>query len=233
MPKPEGVPACPPGLEYLTQIDQLLIHQQIELLEALTGWEVKNRYQIKNTLGQQVYFAQEESTTCHRQCCGGHRKFDMSITDNLGTEVIRMHRPFKCCGGDGSCWCGGIDACSDELTVESPPGTVVGKVKYAFSKWSPHLEIRDAADNVVLHVWGPCCPCQAVCCTGDIDYKLYSKDMQTEVGKISKQWAGAMKEILTKADNFGVNFPVDLDVNIKAVLIGATFLVEFLFSEEQ
>ena len=29
-----AVPHCPPGLEYLTQIDQLLIHQQVELLEG-------------------------------------------------------------------------------------------------------------------------------------------------------------------------------------------------------
>jgi len=25
---------CPPGLEYLMQIDQLLVHQQIEILES-------------------------------------------------------------------------------------------------------------------------------------------------------------------------------------------------------
>ena len=31
-----GVPAnCPPGLEYLTQIDQMLVQQQVELLEGL------------------------------------------------------------------------------------------------------------------------------------------------------------------------------------------------------
>lgn len=35
MAKPETIPGCPPGLEYLTQIDQLLVHQQIELLEGL------------------------------------------------------------------------------------------------------------------------------------------------------------------------------------------------------
>ena len=35
MPAPSAVPPdCPPGLEYLTQIDQVLVHQQIELLEC-------------------------------------------------------------------------------------------------------------------------------------------------------------------------------------------------------
>ena len=30
----QGVPGCPPGLEYLTQVDQLLVHQAVELLEG-------------------------------------------------------------------------------------------------------------------------------------------------------------------------------------------------------
>ena len=34
MPKPAVIPGCPPGLEYLTQVDQLLIHQQVEMLEG-------------------------------------------------------------------------------------------------------------------------------------------------------------------------------------------------------
>ena len=35
MPAPvETIPGCPPGLEYLTQIDQLLVHQQVELFEG-------------------------------------------------------------------------------------------------------------------------------------------------------------------------------------------------------
>lgn len=30
----QTVPGCPPGLEYLTQVDQLLVNQQVELLES-------------------------------------------------------------------------------------------------------------------------------------------------------------------------------------------------------
>lgn len=35
MPIPTKIPGCPPGLEYLTMLDQLLIHQDLELVE---GW---------------------------------------------------------------------------------------------------------------------------------------------------------------------------------------------------
>lgn len=84
---------CPPGLEYLTQIDQVMIHQQIELVEGkrflhsvnrarFTQWELipvrkkryfvvsaflpfetANKYVIKNIAGQFIYLLTEGETT--------------------------------------------------------------------------------------------------------------------------------------------------------------------------
>lgn len=34
MNMPQGIPNCPAGLEYLTMIDQLLVHQKVEVLEG-------------------------------------------------------------------------------------------------------------------------------------------------------------------------------------------------------
>lgn len=52
-----------------------------------------------------------------------------------------------------------------------------------------------------------------------------------EVGKISKQWSGLGREAFTDADNFGVSFPLELDVKVKAVILGAVFLIDFMFFE--
>ena len=45
------------------------------------------------------------------------------------------------------------------------------------------------------------------------------------IGKISKQWTGLLREAFTDSDNFGIQFPMDLDVRMKAVMIGACFLI--------
>ena len=42
-PRPAG---CPPGLEYLLQVDQLLVKQQIELVELISNFEGENKYKV-------------------------------------------------------------------------------------------------------------------------------------------------------------------------------------------
>lgn len=54
---------------------------------------------------------------------------------------------------------------------------------------------------------------------------MLSADGDVQVGKISKQWSGLAKEAFTDTDNFGITFPLDLDVRMKATLLGAIFLI--------
>ena len=39
-------------------------------------------------------------------------------------------------------------------------------------------------------------------------------------------------QAFTDADNFGISFPMDLDVRVKATLLGALFLIDFMFFEK-
>ncbi|KAL4221487.1 hypothetical protein ACF0H5_019744 [Mactra antiquata] len=230
MARPQGVPGCPPGLEYLCQIDQLLVKQQVELLEAFTGWETSNKYKVQNSMGQQVYFAAEESDMCQRQCCGPQRSFTMHITDNAGQEIIRVNREFKCCAGCP--WFACSRSLAHEISVEAPVGQVVGYVQQTQSCMEPRYSIMNAEREEILSITGPCCIISGPCCTWDQEFIVHSKDGSTEVGKISKQWSGYVREVFTDADNFGVSFPMDLDVKMKAVMLGAVFLIDFMFFEQ-
>ena len=59
-----------------------------------------------------------------------------------------------------------------------------------------------------------------------------TSDDAEQIGKISKQWAGYVKEAFTNADNFGIQFPMDLEVKTKACLLGALFLIDFMYFED-
>lgn len=59
--------------------------------------------------------------------------------------------------------------------------------------------------------------------------KILSKDKSSVVGRVSKQWSGLAKEIFTDADYFGITFPVDLDLHMKAVMLGACFLIVSIY----
>ena len=73
---------------------KLLIKQTVELFEAFTTFETKNKYKVLNTMGQQVFFAAEETDCCTRNCCGALRGFEMIISGE-NTEV-RSHWQWQC-----------------------------------------------------------------------------------------------------------------------------------------
>jgi hypothetical protein len=53
------------------------------------------------------------------------------------------------------------------------------------------------------------------------------------VGQIQKQFAGFIKEFYTDSDNFGVKFPDQVSSDVKSLLFGATFLIDFMYFEGQ
>uniref|UniRef100_A0A914WKF3 Phospholipid scramblase n=1 Tax=Plectus sambesii TaxID=2011161 RepID=A0A914WKF3_9BILA len=229
MQAPQVPIGCPPGLEYLTQVDQVLCHQIVELLQAFTGWESNNKYAIKNSMGQQIYYVFEETDCCMRMCCSNSREFTLHIVNNYNQEVMRVYRPLKVCAG--CCWCAGCcDCCAQETQIEAPPGVVIGRVKQTGGKCNYNYEIQDTDGNAQLRIEGPCIMCR---CCSDVEFPVYTMDGAARVGCVTKQWTGLVREAFTTADNFGISFPMDLDVKTKATLLGAMFLIDFMAFENQ
>ncbi|XP_063052258.1 phospholipid scramblase 1-like [Engraulis encrasicolus] len=215
-------PNCPPGLEYLNMIDQLLVQQEVELVEAIFGVETNNKYMVRNTMGQQVFYVTEENNCCNRQCLGPSRSFVLHVQDNNDQEVMTLQRPLRCSLG---CF----PICLQELEVQAPFGNTIGYVIQEWDLLFPKFTIQNEKRESILKIRGPFCPWR---CCPDVDFEVLSLDEQTKVGNISKQWAGLMQEAFTDADNFGIKFPMDLDVKAKAILLGACFLIDFMFFEK-
>ena len=214
----------PQTLEYLATLDQVLVKQKVELLEAFTDFETKNRYHILDPQGRQIFYAKESTDCCTRQCCGSIRPFDMKLKDGNDQEIIHFQRPLAC----GSCC---FPCCLQSLEVESPPGNVIGSVKQKWSIWIPKYNIKDETGKTVYYIEGPCCTCS--CFGGDVDFKIYNEvDHGKEVGRISKKWSGLAKEYFTDADNFGISFPPGASGKMKATLLGACMLIDFMYFEQ-
>ncbi|CAD7673565.1 unnamed protein product [Nyctereutes procyonoides] len=206
--------SLPPGLEYLSQLDLIIIHQQVELLGMILGTETSNKYEIKNSLGQRIYFAVEESICFNRTFCSTLRSCTLKITDNSGREVITVNRPLRC----NSCWC---PCYLQELEIQAPPGTIVGYVAQKWHPFLPKFTIQNANKEDILKIVGPCATCG---CFGDVDFEVKTINEKLTIGKISKYWSGFVNDVFTNADNFGIHVPADLDVTVKAAMIGACFL---------
>lgn len=222
MPQMVPVPGCPPGLEYLCAVDQILVHQMFELIELLLPYEQQNKYVIKNTMGQFVFLAVEESNLGQRCCVGTRRAFEMSVRDYRNFEVMRFVRPLKC--DCACCFC-----CLQEMDIYAPAGTLIGSVKMDCSIIFPVFTIQDASKKRVLKIKGPFCT-QSTCC-GDVVFDIFTADGVTKIGLMNKNFGGVLREHLTDADNFTVVFPMDLDVKMKAVLLGALILIDFIYFE--
>eukprot|EP00094_Tigriopus_californicus_P001629 TCALIF_01576-PA protein Name:"Similar to Plscr2 Phospholipid scramblase 2 (Mus musculus)" AED:0.54 eAED:0.54 QI:0/0/0/0.5/1/1/2/0/131 len=58
---PPGASDVLPGLQYLAQLNQVLVKQKVEIFEAFTGFETSNKYKVLNAMGQPVFSAQEDT----------------------------------------------------------------------------------------------------------------------------------------------------------------------------
>ncbi|RZC36217.1 Scramblase domain containing protein [Asbolus verrucosus] len=208
---------CPPGLECLNRTDQLLIYEDFDSSDIIGGCKTRNTFTVRNNLGEKIYSVIEDSDFWKRNRHRRDRPLDMNIFDNYGKEAIRLHRPFRC---DSCCF----PCCLQKMKVSLASGTVVGYVKQKWSIYDHNFTIKNDSDDTVLRL-------RSSTDRDAVEFKVMSVDGNVQVGKIRKQWSGPCKEVLTPGDSFAVSFAMDLDVRMKAVVLGACILIDLMFYE--
>lgn len=193
------------------------VKQNVELLEAIIGFETENRYTVKDQAGNKIFLVSEQTNCCSRQCFGKQRPFVLNVRDTNGVEVLTFERELDC----GCCF--GL-FCPGLVKASRPNGQAIGFVQEEHSFLHPKYAIKDAQGNVRLGIKGPFCPTSFGSCQPDVVFQLRSPD-KVVLGSISKHWSGLLRELFTDADYFSISFPMELDPSLKAACLAGLFMI--------
>jgi uncharacterized protein YxjI len=197
-------------LERLSSISGLVVRQQKEWGEILSGLETKNKYTISDVSGERLFLAAEEAgSMLLRWFLKAFRPFTIAVFTEDGQEVLRVVRPFR--------------FYFHRAEVVGPQGQSLGVIERRFSILRRVYSVLDRAGVEVYQLFGPILH----------PWTFQIRKDGVECGKITKKWSGLMKEGITDADNFGVMFPADGDVESKALFLGAVFLIDFVHFENK
>ncbi len=192
----------------LEHIDRFIVQQKKEWTEIITGFETKNKYKIFNSTGEELFFAFEDKSNWFiRQLLKNARPFTMLITDKSSVTVLKIVKPFR--------WF------FPEVTIFDAQEKTIGSIKKKFTFFRRLYLVYDSADHETCKLFGPILK----------PWTFQIMENEREVGKITKKWSGAMKEMFTTADNFGAEFPIAWSNEKKCIALGAVFLIDLVHFE--
>ena len=199
------------GLGRLAKADAIMIRQQKEWGEILSGFETRNKYHVIDSWEDVLFLVEEvrggSSTVITRGILQASRPFTMHVFSPDGNEILRLERPFR--------------FFFHRLEVYQSNGILLGIVERRFALMSRLYSVQDPNGNETFQLLGPIWH----------PWTFQIKKHGEEAGRISKKWSGLLKEAFTDTDNFGITFPMGLDVNQKAIFLGALFLIDFVHFE--
>ncbi len=193
----------------------LLMKQIKEGAEIVLGWNTRNRYQISTETGAPLGTAVEESrgmsASLLRNFMGSMRACRIVFSDRSGQEVGSATKPFR--------------FYFHHLDVEEG-GRNLGSIDRRFAWLTAHLEVRDAAGTLRARIQGK----------GLRIWTYHVTDAATgqEIATIKKKWGGALSEIFTQADNFGIEFlDPNADAGLRKLLLAAVLLLDLVAFEQR
>ena len=231
----------------------MMIGQNTEKIETFSEYiccgcckiETENRYFLRSLdTNETLLVAKEDSWWCLRNpclccdcicwCCHSdcskQRSFDMPVfpfslrdedNDNPKDPIMIIKRNCR-----SSCF----PLCLQSVQVYDSVGLLIGSVHQRFRCWPlcGKFDVMNEKEEVVYTVYTPCI-LTTLCCTEAV-FAVYNTE-EEEVGSITKQFGNVVKEALTDSDKFKVIFPDGANPKMKAVLLAAVILFDYLFYE--
>ena len=196
------------SLENLSPEGRFVVRQKVERLEAITGIETRNRYEVLTPDGRAVALAYEESGTMSRLFLETHRPLTLHIADLNGQDILVASR--------------GFFLFFMHLRVHDADGRAIGGIRRKWGFLKRRMVIEDSAGNPVAEVSGSVFR----------RYTFTIRQNGQEIGRITKRWSGLGREMFTDADTFLVEMPIGHgDDDFQSLALATAFAVDLDFFE--
>jgi uncharacterized protein YxjI len=198
-------------LPVVATTDSLVIRQGTSLAEVVL--DTKNHYEISLPDGPTILHAYEQGEGAMdwlgRNFLTTMRPFHIELSDERGQDVMHLHRPWR--------W---LFSRLDVLDGNNVP---LGAIQQRFALFSKRFTVLDPSGTEIAELHGPMLrPWTFRVLVGG-----------QEVGQITKQWSGMLREAFTNADTFGVQYGPGMNPQLRALALAATFLIDFLYFEHK
>lgn len=205
---------CPPGLEGLLDCGQLVIHKENLRHNRVFNNNALRKMEVIDISRKVLFYVEEEVPPLT------DNSFLFKVYNKDKQEVMQIYNPqSNTCFGCGASWhC--LRKCHFQALVFAPLGQVAGFVKRSHTYFVQEFLVMNSQEDVLLIMRG-----------GPDDLEIYTPDLNDELGRLSvHHWHGIMHEVRRSHSDYGITFPIDLDVRVKAVLLGAVFALDWMYS---
>jgi len=216
-----------PGLEMMIGLDHMIIKQVIDMLEVFIEMDFSNYYEVFDPRGMRLYVIGERTGCCVRLCMKTTRPFQFDVSTAFGQPVLTIKRTCSCC----LVMCNGF-CCNEVTVIHTLSGKVLGRISQVFCACSPTFNVYNESGGFVAKIVGPFCGAacpECVCCSAS--FNIYLPGVGPSIGCVRKVMGGLCTECCTVADTYEVTMDPNMDLELKATIMGVAMAVDFTYFE--
>ena len=224
-------------LTELNNCSSVLIKQEPEIIETITGCQIPNKYHVfGKTNNGYIYLFKciEKSTFCMRCFCDPSlREFNIDVlhvSSGFENLFVNIYKPFKCVIGN---FCE-----RPEMIINLNNGENIGKILNPSRFCNHEYDVFDSNGQLKYFVIADCCQ-WALCCSNYIfgkcskaEFIIFDKKFGSKIGLLTKNKAQCI-EILTNANSFNIEFPISANDKEKLLLICLGLMIDYQHFEHR
>eukprot|EP00386_Alphamonas_edax_P002951 GDKI01009039.1.p2 GENE.GDKI01009039.1~~GDKI01009039.1.p2 ORF type:complete len:286 (+),score=94.73 GDKI01009039.1:80-937(+) len=222
----------------LDGLKKIQVKERIDVVEALTNIEMRNKYDIYDANGKPVFFAGETTDWWARNCVPGDcRAFSVDIATHAPPGE-RPLAPFLKVTKEAQCTCCCFNRPVVEVTANAAVPHSIGTITNPYTCCDRSFVVKDEQGAGLLEITSDCkqpgvwCPLPCGACK-EIKFEVRDAATKERVGSMTHIIPDWFKFALTPdVDNYDVDFGSVSDKRTKALLLSAALFIDFRYFEQ-